>query len=237
MVFPIILLVVGLLVATLFICLKVKKYSIVGTIVKATASVLFISLAVVCNFIKGNTYFGGFALAALAFGMLGDIWLELKYVYPQDDEPLTFAGFICFGIGHILYITGMIMTFYVSGHPINIIIPFVFGALVGTSIIVLEKPMKLKLGKMKLISLLYSFLLFSMVGMAVSLLILSGFKNVTLIMVSIGGILFAVSDLVLSQTYFGQGHDKPIDLISNTAMYYVAQNLIAFSIYFIGTML
>lgn len=233
----IVILVIGLIVAGLFTCEKVRKYSIKATIIKAAASILFIILALVANHVRGNTWFGTFAIGALALGMLGDIWLELKYVYPQDDKPLTYAGFVCFGLGHILYITGMIMTFYQKGHIANLIVPFAIGLLAALLILVLEKPLKLQIGDMKVICFLYSVLLFSMVSMAFSLLILHGFKMVTLILVSIGGALFAISDLVLSQTYFGQGHDKPFDLISNVAMYYIAQNLIAFSIYFIDTVL
>ena len=52
-------------------------------------------------------------------------------------------------------------------------------------------------------------------------------------MIFVGMALFALSDLVLNNTYFGEGHEKPIDLVSNTFMYYIAQNLIAFAIFFL----
>ena len=52
-------------------------------------------------------------------------------------------------------------------------------------------------------------------------------------MMFIGGILFAISDLVLSGTYFGEGKERPIDFILNYITYYGAQFTIAFSIMFL----
>ena len=67
----------------------------------------------------------------------------------------------------------------------------------------------------------------------ISLTILSGFQAVSLILLMVGGILFALSDLILNMTYFGEGHEKPFDIITNTVTYYIAQNLIALSIFFL----
>ena len=234
MVACIVILVVGFILTGLFTFDKLRGYGIRETIIKSCTSICFIALALVSNHLNGMSYFGSFAIGALAFGMLGDIFLELKYVYPKDDDILTYSGFAAFGLGHVLYITGMILTFYQEGHVINLIIPFVVGLAFSGLILLLEKPMKLKYGKMKIISSVYAFFLFSMVAMAYSLFILSGFKSITLMLICIGGTLFAASDLVLSGTYFGEGHDKPFDLATNVWMYYIAQYAIAFSIYFIG---
>ena len=234
MVACIIVLSIGLIATGVFTFDKLRGYGIRETIIKSFASICFVLLGVLANHINGLSYFGSFAIGALALGLMGDIFLELKYVYPKDDDILTYSGFACFGLGHVLYISGMISSFYQKGHAINLIIPFVVGLAFSGFIILLEKPMKLKYGKMKIVSSVYAFFLFSMVAMSFSLYILSGFKAVTLLMVSIGAALFAISDLVLSGTYFGQGHDKPLDLVSNVWMYYLAQNLIAFSIYFVG---
>ena len=60
-----------------------------------------------------------------------------------------------------------------------------------------------------------------------------GFNNTGLLLVLIGGVLFAVSDLILNLTYFGVGHEKPFDIVSNTVTYYAAQFIIALAILFI----
>ena len=50
----------------------------------------------------------------------------------------------------------------------------------------------------------------------------------------IGGVFFAISDLILSGTYFSTGKDRPVDVITNHATYYIAQFIIASSILFIS---
>ena len=45
--------------------------------------------------------------------------------------------------------------------------------------------------------------------------------------------LFAISDLVLSGTYFGKGKERPIDLLLNYLFYYGAQFVIAWSLLFV----
>ena len=87
---------------------------------------------------------------------------------------------------------------------------------------------------MKLIVFIYGVLLFSMFGSAFSLLVLYHFRAIPLILLTAGGALFAISDLILSGTYFGEGHEKPADIAINSVLYYFAQFAIAFSIFFTG---
>ena len=61
---------------------------------------------------------------------------------------------------------------------------------------------------------------------------LHGWHVTTLNLIFIGSILFALSDLVLSGTYFG-GKERPVDIILNYLTYYPAQFLIALSLLFL----
>ena len=61
--------------------------------------------------------------------------------------------------------------------------------------------------------------------------VLNNFTNQFFVMMLIGGVLFAISDLVLSRTYFGEGHETPIDFILNYIFYYSAQFVIALSLF------
>ena len=97
----------------------------------------------------------------------------------------------------------------------------------------MEKPLKLKYGKFKLISFCYALCLFGTCSFSLFLAIQNGFQIQTLNMIFIGAILFAVSDLVLSGTYFGENKDRPIDFILNYITYYGAQFTIAFSLLFL----
>ena len=223
----------GAVSLVLFIIEKLKGYSLKDTLLKTITSCFFIAVAIVSLFSKSYHVLLIFVPIGLFFGLLGDVFLELKYVYKEKDELLTYGGFIAFGIGHIMYMIGMYLEFYHGENILYVIIPFAVGFLASFINILLEKFMKLEYGKMKMISLFYGGLLFSMILTALSLSILMDFKNTTLIMIMIGGVLFALSDVILSGTYFGKGRDRPVDLASNCVTYYLGQFLIAFSLFFI----
>ena len=116
---------------------------------------------------------------------------------------------------------------------LHLILPVVFAVIFTVGVLVLEKPMKVKYGNFKTIVVCYSFILALMMGMSGSLAIMHSFKNMTLNLMFVGGIFFVVSDLILSGTYFGEGKERPVDLISNIVIYYIAQFAIAFSVLFL----
>ena len=227
----------GALALTFFLIEKVRKYSVKATIIKAVTSLLFVSLGVIGWYSSGLSIFGLFVIIALVLGLMGDIWLDLKYVFKEQDEAFTYAGFISFALGHVMYITGMFLQYYVKGNPLHIIIPLCAGIIAGALTVMLEKPLKLQYGNKKLICFIYGSLLFSMVACALSLTILHKFNSITLIMVFGGGLLFAISDLILCMTYFGEGHERPVDIITNGITYYLAQFAIAYSLMFMTTII
>ena len=230
---PIVIISLGALMLFWFLCEKVKAYSLKEVFLKTSTSLLFIALAIYAMTQSALTRFPYFAIAALICGMLGDVALDLKYVYKEKDFEYTIAGFIAFGVGHILYITGMFLEFYKGQSVLYIIIPLVFGLIMGPITLLVGKLSKCTYGKIKPVACIYGILLFSMVATGFSMWVMSGFANAGLLMVFIGGALFAISDLILNLTYFAEGHEKPFDLISNGITYYAAQYIIAFSILFL----
>ena len=232
MVACIILLVFGAFCLALFLIEKLRGYSVKEALIKSFTSFLFIALAAYSNYKNGNHPFGVFVVAALAVGMLGDIWLEFKYVFKEQERLFTFAGFVSFAIGHIIYITGMMSCLYNKLTWYNILGPILFGLVWGAIILVMEKPLKMKYCEYKVICFIYGTLLFTTLG--TTLYLATSIPGVTsLNMLLIGATLFAVSDLILSGTYFGQGKERPFDLITNSVTYYAAQYIIAFSLFFL----
>ena len=92
--------------------------------------------------------------------------------------------------------------------------------------------MRLRYGKMKPLVFTYGVLLFSALAISGSLAISCGWHETALNLFFAGLILFAVSDVILSGTYWGEGKDRPIDLALNYLTYYPAQYLIAVSLLF-----
>ena len=211
---------------------KTKRYSLRAVLIKTVVSSFFLSLAIFCSYVNQGHAINTFVTFGLILGLLGDIWLDLKYVYPQDDKPYTYAGFICFGVGHVMFVIGMMLQYFRDGHFLFILVPLLAALIASIVNMVLEKPMKLNYGEMKWTVFVYAFCLFMTPFTALSLAIMTSFQYVTLTMIFVGGILFAISDLILSGTYFGEGKERPIDLIGNYLTYYGAQFVIAFSLYF-----
>ena len=230
----IILICAGAVLLFFFLKEKVKAYSVKAVMFKAAASICFVAVAAVSLFAKGHHALSIFVTLGLFFGVLGDIWLDFKYVFKEHDKIFTYAGFIMFALGHACYITGMYLEFFNGQSPLYIILPLIGGLLISVCNLFIAKPMKLDYSGYKVISIIYGFFLFSMTLSSLSLSIMMGFNNVALIMIFAGGLLFTISDLILSGTYFGKGKERPVDIITNSVTYYLAQFVIAFAIFFIA---
>ena len=218
-------LILGMIALAFYIPEKIRGYTVKAVFIKTAVSVLFVAVAVTA---RSSDVLAIFVVLGLLFGLLGDIWLDLKYVFPDHDSAFTYAGFTVFGIGHILYVAGLI-TQYGAGRFLWA--SFALAAVAAGLISVLEKPMKLVYGHMKPVVLLYGFMLFSTVFVSGGLLLIHG--DVALWLIFVGSALFAISDLILSGTYFGKGKERPVDLISNYLFYYTGQFLIAYALSFL----
>lgn len=116
---------------------------------------------------------------------------------------------------------------YSKGSALYIILAIALDIILSVLTILMEKPLKLEYGKFKIISFCYALCLFGSCSFGLFLAIENGFSIVPLNLFLIGAILFAISDLVLSGTYFGKGKERPIDFILNYTTYYAAQFIIA----------
>ncbi len=86
-----------------------------------------------------------------------------------------------------------------------------------------------------MISTLYGALLFFMTAFAIFMSVFNGVKaNMHLLVMGIGGVFFVISDLILSGTYFGEGKNRPVDIVTNHVTYYMAQFIIALSVAFMA---
>ena len=217
-----------------YLICKCKKYDLKELFIKIGISLLFVLLALVATYKSGKiTIFNVLVIIGLVFGLIGDILLDLKYIDLERSMGYTCSGFIVFGIGHIMFMSAMIMNYYQSGGILYIILAIVLDIILSIATILMEKPLKLNYGRLKKISFAYALCLFGTCSFSLFLAIQNGFSILSLNMFLIGAILFAVSDLVLSGTYFGEGKERPIDFILNYITYYGAQFTIAFLLLFI----
>lgn len=222
----------GLLSLTGFLFLRVRKTDVKSLMLKSVTSVMFILTGVFLTIAKPSAY-SALIVAGLVCGILGDIWLDMKFMYRQDEDFLTKAGFSSFSFGHFFYIAAIIAgatEFKALSIPLSLVV----GVIAGLVIYFGEKVMKLKYhANYKIISTLYGGLLFFVTAMSFNCAFLAGVKdNLHLIAFFVGGVFFIISDIILSGTYFGEGKNRPVDIITNHVTYYIAQFIIACSILF-----
>lgn len=217
----------GAVFLVLFIAKCKNERSVGGVFLKNAVSIFFILTAAV-GLIQNpsRVEYGVMILVGLAFGMLGDIYLDQKWVYPNDMKKYLYAGFVSFGIGHLFYIPAMVRA---AGIELKwLLIPAAAGLVVAVGNLLLEKPMKQNFGEYKAIVTIYGFILAFMAATAVTCAVLTGKK--TFIVFAAGGVFFLLSDLILSPMYFGEGKNTPMNFILNHVTYYLGQYLIAFSV-------
>ena len=224
------ILLAGVVCLIAFLKQRVKKATAKAAVTKAAVSVCFMLSWLVLSYKQMSLYSVGLG-GGLLFGLLGDIWLDLKFCYRDDSDYYTKMGFLSFAVGHFFYIAAIFAGTRGGFRPLSVLPAVGVAVLVGLVVYFGEKAMGLKYGKYKIISTLYGALLFGMTAFAIFSAVFSGVgHNLHLIVMGVGGVLFAVSDLILSGTYFGTGKNRPVDIITNHVTYYAAQFVIAGSL-------
>ncbi|MBR2876053.1 MAG: hypothetical protein IKC01_02845 [Clostridia bacterium] len=220
----------GVISLILFLAQRKPEVSLKVLLFKTATSGFFILTAFAaayenpdCSKTMSHLFFAG-----AVCGMLGDIWLDAKYLFPSEESGLLKAGFISFLIGHVFYITAMLTTYGISTlYIIFAIFGFVAGAI---SCVVTEKVMKADFGKSKLISIIYTSVLAGAMGISAATALKTDFSWFSLFM-STGMGLFLASDIVLARIYFCKGGNTRLNVVVNHALYYVAQFIIASSLF------
>lgn len=224
------LLVIGILAIVVFLVLRVKRGGIAALYAKAVASLCFIATAVAAtNENRSFLGFGSFMTIGLVCGLLGDVWLDLKWIYLQDKDSYLYSGFIFFLLGHICFITAV---FNASPYtPLSAVIAAAAALVIAVIAILLEKPLKMRYGKFKWIVFLYSLTLSMTMTMAMVTAVITHFQTMWVVM-SVGGLLFLLSDLVLSGMYFGEDKNTKFNVVLNHSLYYAAQFIMAATVLF-----
>ena len=235
-------LVLGVAATIAFLILRVKKGGLPAAVAKTCASVMFVLTGIaaamdsmpyfkepVIGLSKFNPWVMLF-IAGLVCAVLGDLFLDLKYTYLEDSDAHTFLGFSFFIATQVFYFMAMQNVFLWKNDPKFIYIPFGVAVIFVLCVIFGEKKiLKVTFGKFKAISAVYSGILSFTTAFAVCCMISSGFKPGA-IMVAVGEVLFLISDLILSGTYFGVGKNTKKDVILNHVFYYAAQFVISAAI-------
>lgn len=230
----IILLAMCLVLATIFIVVRVKVGGLAGLVTKTIASFGFVSSAMIGIVISDATGLSKWAIGLLAVGLLcgmvGDIILDLKVIYPNSDNYYLNTGMGSFFVGHIFYMVAFSLLVYhniddannlitLYGITVPMLITIVSAVILTLGINLSSKNMGLQFGKFKWQTIGYTFILSCSMVYTLVLAIM----GVELWIAFVGMVLFFLSDVVLSFQYFGgKIANKPLIAI-NHGLYYLAQ--------------
>lgn len=222
---------IGIVVTGIFLYFRVKEERLKAVFTKAAASLCFIATALVAfSLNRDNFEYAILIIFGLVFSMLGDIWLDLKYIYKDHSDTYSFAGFGSFMVAHIFFIPAVLM-----GYDVYLWWHFVVDAIMCLILVIntitMEKRDNLHYGKFKNITIIYTVFVMGTMLLSINGFVASGFKSVKYVVLILAGVLFALSDLVLAKIYFGdKNNGKYVTL--NHILYYAAQFLFASSILF-----
>lgn len=227
--------VVAVLLTALFIVLRVTRGGVIALYAKTIASVAFLGLGLYGTYQHGMNLVSIFIILGLLCGLLGDIVLDLKVVYNQDEDMHLNAGMTCFGVGHFCYFVALFS--YVANNILVsnknlalILISAGIALLITLSIMLFAKPLlKLDFRNFKVQTALYTFALSFMTAYSIAV----GTILTNVLIFASGLFLIFASDLILSNQYFGGKQNSKLLTTLNHAIYYLGQITIAVMIFFL----
>lgn len=243
----------GMAALVVFCILRDKRSSMEAIAFKTLASMLFVATAVAALLSRERV--GAMLTPALLMigglvcGLVGDVTLDFK-IYLQglpydgakrDADIMTYVGMAAFGVGHVLYITATALRF--PDMKLNLLWSALVAVGLVVAIFVLSiGVMRMRFGRFLVPSVSYALLLAWFVVYSIWQLAAAGGSTAGVLLL-LGAILFIVSDLILSITYFSKPEDynrtgmlhpeSKLMIVSNHVTYYFAQFLIALAILFI----
>lgn len=229
----IIFVVFSMIFCVLFCFFRAHKATVYSLMLKSVASFCFLMCALFAiRQAEAPTSIGLLIVGGLVLGLVGDIVLDLKVMYPQQSNQYFIAGTSAFSLGHCFYFLAAVLynsTISPETLPWNILASFGVALLLSAIIMLSSKKMNMHFGKMLYIVIIYSVILTFMMSYSIAVAIFS-----PIFWIFAGGMIaFLLSDLVLSMQYFGGRHEK-VWIYVNHILYYLAQCALAFSVLYIA---
>jgi len=227
--YPYLIVFLGAIALTLFLIYRDRNGSVKALLLKTMTSFLFISVAFASFMVNPNESVATFAMLimmGLICGLIGDILLDLKIMYKESSSLYQHGGMMAFLVGHLFYLTALIIFFGFSWIPV--VIALVLAIIIAC---VSKFILKFNFAEHTIDTYAYSFILSYMMTQACYAAITQGYTTCT-VLLAVGAILFLLSDLVLVMTYYDNKDSKPF-IAANHILYYAAQFSIALSILYL----
>lgn len=220
----ILLCILGMAIQAAFIAVEHKEKYVGAVCLKGSASLVFIMIGIIAYAAAGDKSFAKPVLIGLILGGVGDVFLNLRFVFEKAGQKIFLVGIAAFLAGHILYLAALIP------QSENLLVCIVVGVIVAAAILAyIFKTMEVKLA-FKIFGIFYIGAVVLMTAVAIGNLVAA--PSTARWLYAIGAVLFTVSDVVLIFNTFGS-ETKFSLRITNLSLYYLGQLLIANSLFFI----
>lgn len=215
--------VLGICTQAAFIAVEHKEKYVGAVILKGSASVLFVIIGAMAAAKAGDQALAKLVLIGLVFGAVGDILLNLRFVFDKIGQKIFLAGIAAFLTGHILYLAAIIPKCE------SLVICVIAGAVAAAAILgYIFKTMTVKTA-FKIFGIFYIGAVVIMTAVAIGNVIAMPVE--ANMIYAVGAVLFTLSDIVLIFNTFS-GTTKFSLRITNLSLYYIGQLLIAVSLLF-----
>lgn len=211
----------GMAVQGLFIKAEHDQKPVLAVTLKGIASLIFVCLGFMISTFTKDAHVATYVKLGLIFGMLGDILLNLRYVFTKKGNLIFLVGILIFMIGHIFYFVAILpmCTNKLVAIGVGVVLTFFLLKWIFSQI---EAKMAFKIFG---VFYLGAITIMNCVACANMITL----HNTFTIALFIGALLFLLSDIVLILNTFGK-ESKFALRITNLSLYYVGQLVIAFSL-------
>ena len=207
-----------------FVCATYAGKKRQSVVLKGLASLCFVMLGVVL-YLAHPTTFGALVVTGLALGALGDVILELRFVWQDRRAVVASAvGTVSFLLGHLAYITALL-----TRDGSSALLALALCAVLSiASVPALMKRVQVDSRALKTLGALYLVIAVGTFSVALGCLLTAGVTRLTALF-ACGSLIFASSDFMLA--YYGFVKKvRPLRAIYLLA-YYAAQLRIACTVY------
>lgn len=222
----ILLCLLGAAIQACFILAEKKKKYVAAVTLKGLASVCFVLLGVFASKCSTDTKFAKLIVIGLILGLVGDVFLNLRFVFEKIGQKIFLLGIAAFLAGHIVYLVALI--------PLSTHLVFCLALGAVCAIIVLALIFT-HIDKVKIAFKIFGvFYIGAVVIMTVVALgnLFSNPRSTQALLYALGAVFFTASDIILIFNTF-TSKTKFSMRVMNLSLYYIGQLLIAGSLFFI----
>lgn len=189
---------------------------------KGLAGLCFVAAGLSLAIERAGAAFPRLIVFGLVLGLVGDELLALRHVWPERRDAFFASGTAAFAAGHVCYLRAMWELD--GGAWLFALVLLAFGLAAAAGYILRRDAAA---GRLLVPGLAYIALVVFVAAMAAALLVRG--QGTKALLLTLGGICFAVSDSVLCTLVFGLERTTRKNIFIH-ATYYAAQLLIAWSI-------